>query len=123
MAKCFILTSMNGVLQQQHEGMKHCSEVILSMDELFTNRIRNSKREAITTFMNLKMKLRQLIKENMMKVIAHLNTTKLQGAKINVETKIDMIVNLVPDVFDQFYLEYTLKKNKVYTLIGLMQDV
>ena len=62
------------------------------------------------------------MKDRMMKVIAHLNITELNGAEIDGETKIDMVVNSLSDSFDQFKLDYTLN-NKEYTLQGLMQDV
>ena len=62
------------------------------------------------------------MKDHMMKVIAHLNIIELNGAEIDGDTKIDMIVNSLSDSFDQFKLDYTLN-NKEYTLQGLMQDV
>ena len=85
-------------------------------------RSKMTKREAMTAFMNLRMKPRQVLKDHMMKVIAHLNIAELNGAEIDGETKIDMVVNSLSDSFDQFKLDYTLNK-KEYTLQGLMQDV
>ena len=85
-------------------------------------RSRTTKREAVTAFMNLRMKPGQAVKDHMMKVRAHLNIAELNGVEINGETKIDMVVNSLLDSFDQFKLDYTLNK-KEYTLQGLMQDV
>ncbi|KAK0594595.1 hypothetical protein LWI29_028026 [Acer saccharum] len=89
---------------------------------MFAMKSRTTKREAVTAFMNLRMKPGQAVKDHMMKVIAHLNIAELHGAEIDGETKIDMVVNSLSDSFDQFKLDYTLNK-KEYTLQGLMQDV
>ncbi|KAL5766243.1 hypothetical protein ACOSP7_016860 [Xanthoceras sorbifolium] len=122
MAKCYIITTISDVLQQQHEGMRTAAKIMLSLEEMFAIRSRTTKRNAVTTFMNLRMKPVQAVKDHMMKVIAHLNIAELNGAEIDGETKINMIVNSLSDSFDQFKLDYTLN-NKEYTLQGLMQDV
>ncbi|KAI9154317.1 hypothetical protein LWI28_024343 [Acer negundo] len=97
-------------------------DVMMSLEEMFAMRFRTTKREAVTAFMNLRMKPGQAVKDHMMKVIAHLNIAELNGVEIDGETKIDMVVNSLSDSFDQFKLDYTLNK-KEYTLQGLMQDV
>ncbi|KAL5749433.1 hypothetical protein ACOSP7_024036 [Xanthoceras sorbifolium] len=122
MAKCYIMATMSDVLQQQHKGMRTAANIMMSLEEMFAMRSKTTKREAVTAFINLKMKLGQAVKDHMMKVIAHLNIAELNGVEINGETKIDMIVNSLSDSFDQFKLDYTLN-NKEYTLQGLMQDV
>ncbi|KAK0574722.1 hypothetical protein LWI29_028097 [Acer saccharum] len=122
MAKCYIMATISDVLQQQHEGMESAADIMMSLEEMFAMKSRTTKREAVTAFMNLRMKPGQAVKDHMMKVIAHLNIAELHGAEIAGETKIDMVVNSLSDSFDQFKLDYTLNK-KEYTLQGLMQDV
>ncbi|KAK4850321.1 hypothetical protein QYF36_005646 [Acer negundo] len=122
MAKCYIMATISDVLQQQHEGMESAGDIMMSLEEMFAMKSRTTKREAVTAFMNLRMKPGQAVKDHMMKVIAHLNIAELHGAEIDGETKIDMVVNSLSDSFDQFKLDYTLNK-KEYTLQGLMQDV
>ncbi|KAK4838721.1 hypothetical protein QYF36_015896 [Acer negundo] len=122
MAKCYIMATISDVLQQKHEGMESAADIMMSLEEMFAMKSRTTKREAVTAFMNLRMKPGQAVKDHMMKVIAHLNIAELHGAEIDGETKIDMVVNSLSDSFDQFKLDYTLNK-KEYTLQGLMQDV
>ncbi|KAK0580852.1 hypothetical protein LWI29_007090 [Acer saccharum] len=122
MAKCYIMATISDVLQQQHEGMESAADIMMSLEEMFAMKSRTTKREAVTAFMNLRMKPGQAVKDHMMKVIAHLNIAELHGVEIDGETKIDMVVNSLSDFFDQFKLDYTLNK-KEYTLQGLMQDV
>ncbi|KAI9180050.1 hypothetical protein LWI28_000646 [Acer negundo] len=121
MAKCYIMATISDVLQQQHEGMESAADIMMSLEEMFAMKSRTTKREAVTAFMNLRMKPGQAVKDHMMKVIAHLNIAELHGAEIDGETKIDMVVNSLSDSFDQFKLDYSLNK-KEYTLQVLMQD-
>ncbi|KAK0585083.1 hypothetical protein LWI29_023200 [Acer saccharum] len=121
MAKCYIMATISDMLQQQHEGMESAANMMMSLEEMFAVRSRSTKREVVTTFMNLRMKPGQAMKDHMMKV-AHFNIAELNSAEIDGETKIDIIVNSLSDSFDQFKLDYTLN-NKEYTLQGLMQDV
>ncbi|KAI9164686.1 hypothetical protein LWI28_000301 [Acer negundo] len=93
MAKCYIMATISDVLQQQHEGMESATDIMMSLEEMFAMKSRTTKREAVTAFMNLRMKPRQAVKDHMMKVIAHLNIAELHGAEIDGETKIDMVVN------------------------------
>ena len=102
--------------------MESAADIMMSLKEMFAMRSRTAKREAVTTFMNLRMKLGQAVKDHMMKVRAHLNIAELNGVEIDGETKIDMVVSSLSDSFNQFKLDYTLNKKK-YTLQGLMQDV
>ena len=100
MAKCYIMATISDVLLQQHEGMESAADIMMSLEDMFAMRSRSTKREAVTAFMNLRMKPGQAVKDHMMKVIAHLNIAELNGAEIDGETKIDMIVNSLSDSFD-----------------------
>ncbi|KAL5739308.1 hypothetical protein ACOSP7_028225 [Xanthoceras sorbifolium] len=61
------MATMSDVLQQQHEGMRTAADIMLSLEEMFAMRYRTTKREAVTAFMNLRMKPGQAVKDNMMK--------------------------------------------------------
>jgi hypothetical protein len=78
MAKCYIMATISDVLQQQHEGMESAADIMMSLEEMFAMRSRSTKREAVTAFMNLRMKPGQAVKDHMMKVIAHLNIAETQ---------------------------------------------
>ena len=115
MAKCYIMAIISNVLQQQHEGIGSAADIMMSREEMFFMRSRLTKKEAVTAFMNLRMKPGQVVKDHMMKVIGHLNIAELNGVEIDGGIKIDMIVNSLSDSFDQFKLDYTLN-NKEHTL-------
>ncbi|KAL5773659.1 hypothetical protein ACOSQ2_013583 [Xanthoceras sorbifolium] len=122
MTKCYILATMSNVLQKQHEDMGTAVDIMISLEEMFTVMSRMTKREVVTTFLNLRMKPGQVVKDHLMKVIVHLNIAELNSAEIDSETKIDLIVNSLSDSFYGFKLDYALNK-KEYTLQKLMQDV
>ncbi|KAL5779436.1 hypothetical protein ACOSQ2_010173 [Xanthoceras sorbifolium] len=87
-----------------------CKEVSISSGSLLMRTdvdiMMTTKRKAVTAFMNLRMKYRQ--------AITHLNIVEINGAEIDSETKIDLIVNSLSDSFDQLKLDYTLNE-KEYT--------
>ena len=59
MAKCYIMATISDVLQQQHEGMETAADIMMSLEEMVAVRSRSTRREAMTAFMNLRMKPRQ----------------------------------------------------------------
>ena len=54
MAKCYMLGSMNNILQKQHHGMETITDSMFSMDEMFASLGRQAKQEVIIVFMNLR---------------------------------------------------------------------
>ncbi|KAL5752306.1 hypothetical protein ACOSP7_022490 [Xanthoceras sorbifolium] len=66
MAKCYIITTISDVLQQ-HEGMRTAADIMMSLEEIFAMRSKATKRDVVTTFMNLRMKLGQAVKDHIVK--------------------------------------------------------
>ena len=64
MAKCYIMAIISNVLQQQHEGIGTAADIMMSLEEMFAMRSRSTKREAVTAFMNLRMKDRKSTRLN-----------------------------------------------------------
>ncbi|KAL5767676.1 hypothetical protein ACOSP7_014275 [Xanthoceras sorbifolium] len=61
------MATMSDVLQQQHEEMRTAADIMMSLEEMFAMRSKTTKREAVTAFMNLRMKYGQALKDHMMK--------------------------------------------------------
>ena len=83
-------------------------DMMQNLQEMLAEKSRQARKEATTTFMNLKMKPDQSIKDHMIKVIRHLNEVEINGVKIDKETQVDMILNSLTKMFDQFQLDYKL---------------
>ena len=60
--------------------------------------------------MNCRMKAGTLVRDHMMLIISYLNKMEILGSKINEETKIDMILETLPESFESFKLNYSMNK-------------
>ena len=60
--------------------------------------------------MNTKITERILVREHVLKMFDHLNTLKIFGSKIDVESQIDIILGSLPDYFNQFKLNCSMNK-------------
>ncbi|XP_017970447.1 PREDICTED: uncharacterized protein LOC108660697 [Theobroma cacao] len=122
LAKCYMLASMNSILQKQHEGMGNAADIMLHLHEMFGTITRSAKVKAINAFKDLKQKLGEPVKDYMLKVISCLNKAELNGVEIDAKIQISMIVHSLNSSFSQFKLDYELN-TRDYTLSGLMNDL
>ena len=58
----------------------------------------------------------------MMLIISYLNEMEILGSEIDGETKIDMILETLPETFDTFKLNYSMNKLE-YTVTELMKEL
>lgn len=71
--------------------------------------------------MNLNMNSGQVVKDNMIMVIEHLNEAEINKAKIHKETQIDMILNsLIDTCIRSVQLDHDLNQ-KEYSLTSVVQ--
>ena len=59
------------------------------------------------------------VQDHLLKIFDHLNTLEILGAKIDGQSQVDMILESLPESYDQFKLDYVLN-HKDYTLSELM---
>ena len=83
MTRCYILASMLNVLQQQYERMLTAYDIKMNLKEMIGDQSRAGRQEAMRTLLNTKMAERTSIRENIMKMIAHLNELEILGAEID----------------------------------------
>ena len=72
--------------------------------------------------MNTKMGKGTLVREHILKIFDHLNTREILGGEIGGESQIDIIIELLPDSFNQFMLNYSMNKIN-FTLAELLNDL
>ena len=60
--------------------------------------------------MNTKMAEETLVRDHVLKIFDHLNTLEILGGEIDAESQIDIILESLPDSFNQFKLNYILNK-------------
>ncbi|EXC06496.1 hypothetical protein L484_000106 [Morus notabilis] len=120
-ARCYILASISNVLQQQHRNMLTAADMIYIIAEMFGSQGREAKQATVRNFMNCRMKFGTPV-DHMLLIISHLNEMELMGAEIDGETQVDMILETLPEMFDNFKLNYSMNKLN-YSLPELMKEL
>ncbi|MCQ7056727.1 retrotransposon gag domain-containing protein, partial [Clostridioides difficile] len=69
MARCYIMGSISNVLQQQHEHMLLASEIMLSLKELFSEKDRAVRFEAMRKIMSASMPEGASVREHVLKMM------------------------------------------------------
>ena len=68
------------------------------------------------------MKVETPIRDHMMLIVSYLNEMEIFGSEIDGKTKIDMILETLPESFDTFKLNYSMNKLE-YTVTELMKEL
>ena len=69
--------------------------------------------------MNTKMAKETPVRDHILKMFDHSNTLEILGDEINVESQIDIILQSLPNSFNQFKLNYNMNKID-FTLVELL---
>ena len=122
LAKCYILASMENMLQQQHSAMETAADILFNLAEMFADQGRQARQEAMRKLMNCRMKQGTSVRVHMLEVIGLLNELEVKGAEIDGETQVYMAIETLSDAFDAFRLNYSMNKLN-YTLTQLMKEL
>ena len=110
MATCYMLASMSDVLQSQHQSMGSAADIMLNLTEMFGGQSRAARQVAMKALMNTNMAEGTLVRDHVLKMIGYLNELEILGAEIDGETQIDILLQSLPNSFNQFRLNYTMNK-------------
>ncbi|XP_057493154.1 uncharacterized protein LOC130778643 [Actinidia eriantha] len=122
MTRCYILASINVVLQQQHLSMPTTRDMMLNLKEMFGEQGRSARQDVMRNLLNTKMAEGTPVREHALKMIGFLNELEILGAEIDADSQINIILQSFPDSFNQFKLNYLMNKNH-YTLSELMNEL
>ena len=122
MAKCYILAFISNVLQHQMQDVELTLDIMLSLNEMFGEQGRSTRKETMWQIYNTKMAEGTSVREHCLRMISNLNTLEVLGANIDGESQVDMILQSLPESFKEFRLNYNMNK-KVYTLYELMIEL
>ena len=73
--------------------------ILFSLWNMFGDRDKSTKKTALKTIMSIKMIEETLIRDHMVGMIELFNEMKTLEAKINGETKVDVILETLPNSF------------------------
>ena len=88
---------------------------------MFAKSSSTSTQEAIGALMNTPM-TRGNVRDHCLKMMGHISTAEVMGAKLDQEMKIDMILESLPNSFGQFKMNYNMNKLKL-TPVELMHEL
>ena len=100
MAKCYIMASMNNVLQKQYQGLVTTKDMMLHLKEMFREQSRSARQTAMKNLMSTKMVEGTPVREHVLKMISFINELDMLGAEIDSETQVDVILASLPDSFN-----------------------
>lgn len=88
---------------------------------MLSNRDKSTRWVVLKTIMNIKMIEETLVRNHMVRMIRLLKKMEILEAKMDCETKVDMISETLLDSFRQFKLNYSI--NKMMNLPELMSKL
>ncbi|XP_060667177.1 uncharacterized protein LOC132799388 [Ziziphus jujuba] len=95
--------------------------MIQTLDGMFAKSSNTARQAAIGALMNTRMTGRS-VRDHCLKMMAHISTAEVMGAKLEQEMKIDMILESLPNSFSQFKMNYNMNKLKL-TPVELMHEL
>ncbi|XP_016507741.1 uncharacterized protein LOC107825399 [Nicotiana tabacum] len=110
MARCYILASMANVLQHQHQSMRSAYDMLKSLKEIFGEQNHAAKQTAMKVLLNTKMAEGSSVRDHVLKMMSLLNELEVLGAMIDKESQVEMVLQTLPDSFQQFCLNYNMNK-------------
>ncbi|KAH0764750.1 hypothetical protein KY285_000621 [Solanum tuberosum] len=110
MARCYILASMANVLQHQHQSMTSAYDMLASLKEMFGEQNRAAKQTAMEALLTTTRAEGSYVREHVLKLMNYLNELEILGAEIDKESQVEMILQTLPDSFQQFRLNYNMNK-------------
>nr|XP_016497172.1 PREDICTED: uncharacterized protein LOC107816019 [Nicotiana tabacum] len=110
MARCYILASMENVLQYQHQSMGSSYDMLENLKEMFGEQNRAAKQTAMKALLNTKMAEGSSVRDHVLKMMSRLNELEVFGAVIDKESQVEMVLQTLPNSFQQFRLNYNMNK-------------
>ena len=81
-----------------------------------------AREAALKHITDTKMEECTRVRDHVLKMMDYLNEVEIHGVQINDKTKINMVIESLPDTFKEFKVSYILN-NKDITLIELMHEL
>ncbi|KAH9670831.1 hypothetical protein KPL70_017127 [Citrus sinensis] len=122
MAKCYILASISNILQTKHQNLETATEIMDSLQQMFGQSTRSVRQAALKGIMNSKMGKGTRVRDHVLKMMDYLNEAEIQGAQIDDNSKIDMVLESLPETFKEFKVNYNMNKRNM-TLTELMNEL
>ncbi|XP_019246338.1 PREDICTED: uncharacterized protein LOC109225989 [Nicotiana attenuata] len=97
MARCYILASMEKVLEHQHQSMGSAYDMLKWIKEIFGEQNCAAKQTAMEALLNTKMAEGSSARDHVLKMTGLLNELEVLGAVIDKESQVEMVLLTLPD--------------------------
>ena len=109
-------------LHKKHRSMETTTEIMASVHQMFGQNTHFAREAALKRIMDTKMEEGTKVRDHVLKMMDYLNEVEIHGVQINDKSKINMVIESLPDTFKEFKVSYILN-NKDMTLIKLMHEL
>ncbi|KAL5563502.1 hypothetical protein UlMin_033249 [Ulmus minor] len=120
-ARCYMMASMNSVLQKQHEGYLNARDIMHNVEDVFGGQSVLVRQAVVRNLMNCKHKPGTPIKDHMLTVIRYLAEAQSHGYEIDANTQMEMIFESLSKEFIPFRTIFNLS-GKNMSLTELMNN-
>ena len=84
-----------------------------SLQEMFGQSTRSARQAVLKGVMNSKIEKSTRVHDHVLKMMDYLNETEIQGAQINGNSKIDMVLESLKKIFKEFKVNYNINKRNM----------
>ncbi|KAK8582334.1 hypothetical protein V6N13_032088 [Hibiscus sabdariffa] len=119
---CLMLATMTLELQKQHEDMV-AYEMIQNLNEIYEGQARQERYETSKALFQCKMSEGSPVGAHVIKMMGYIQTLEKLGFALNDELSIDVVLQSLPDSFNQFVLNFNMNEiNKTLPqLLGMLR--
>ncbi|KAK8563306.1 hypothetical protein V6N12_035456 [Hibiscus sabdariffa] len=119
---CLMLATMTPELQKQHEDMV-AYEMIQNLKEIYEGQACQERYETSKALFQCKMSEGSPVGAHVIKMMGYIQTLEKLGFALNDELAVDVVLQLFPDSFNQFVLNFNMNEiNKTLPqLLGMLR--
>ncbi|KAH9671715.1 Integrase catalytic domain-containing protein [Citrus sinensis] len=111
MAKRYILASISVELYKKHRSMETATEIMGSLHHMFGQNTHFAREAALKRITDTKMEEGTKVRDHVLKMMDYLNEVEIHGVQINDKSKINMVIESLPDTFKEFKKNFIIAEN------------
>ncbi|KAH9751450.1 hypothetical protein KPL71_014302 [Citrus sinensis] len=111
MAKRYILASISVELHKKHRSMEMATEIMASLHQMFGQNTHFAREAALKRITDTKMEEGTKVRDHVLKMMDYLNEVEIHSVQINDKSKINMVIESLPDTFKEFKKNFIIAEN------------
>ena len=121
----YVSTFITNVLQKQCQGLVTARDMILHLKEMFGEESRSARQTSMKYLMFIETIEGTLVQEHVLKMIYFINKVDMIDVELDSETKVDAILESLPNSFNQLVMNYNMNKMNVtlFELLEILEEI